>query len=185
MNLMEKKGLVITIVAVIVVAAVIVFAVVGNRGSSNVPSPAGGAGNGTSPTTGPITRTAAPVDVVPPPANATNTSAEVAVPTSVAPANPTGSASARTFTLKAASGAFTPNEIIVTRGDTVTLNITAVDKDYDFTLPDYGVKAVIAQGSTKQIQFSPVAAGTFLFYCASCGGPQSGPTGHLVVVAQK
>lgn len=183
---MEKKNIIITGVVVAVVAVVVGIAVFSNKGGTNAPTLFGGAGGGTASSTGPVTRTAAPANVaVPGVGAASSTPGNVAVPTSVAPANPSDSASARSFSLTVDKDAFSPNEIIVNKGDTVTVSFTAIDKNYDFTLPDYGMKVALPMGTTRQIQLSPSAVGTFLFYCTSCGGPTSGPTGHLVVVAPK
>ena len=131
---------------------------------------------------GPVTREAAPTNVTVPNANATSTPADVAVPQSVTPAHAGGSADLRVFSLRADGGAFTPNTVIIKKGDTVHINITAVDRAYDFTQPDYGFNAIkIAKGSTVDIPFDGTAAGKFTFYCSSCGGPTQGPVGYIII----
>lgn len=126
------------------------------------------------------TRAPAPTDVVVPALDQTTT-ADVAVPQVVAPASSHSSASFRSFSIEADGDQFTPSTIIVNVNDVVNIVITAVDKNYDFTQPDYGLKQSILKGQTKTIQFGATAAGKFTFYCASCGGPSAGPIGYIVV----
>jgi heme/copper-type cytochrome/quinol oxidase subunit 2 len=179
---MEKKELVIIIIAVVIVAVAAAWILIAQHGA--VPGAGQGGGGPQAGAPAIATRTAVPANVTVPTAEATGSvAANVAVPTTVAPANPTDSASYRNFAITIANDAFSPSEIVVYAGDTVSVSFTAVDKAYDFTLPDYGMKVPIPQGSTRQIQLSPHATGTFLFYCTSCGGPARGPTGHLVVVS--
>ena len=102
----------------------------------------------------------------------------------MAPASPTGSAKLRIFSLSIDSNKFSQNIIAVNLGDTVHINITAVDGSYDFYQPDYGLKAILVRGQTKPAEFQATAAGRFTFYCQSCGGPDKGPVGYLEVAAQ-
>ena len=74
--------------------------------------------------------------------------------------------------------------MVVKQGDTVNLELTAVDANYGFTQPDYGFNAAIPDGKTQTIQFQALNVGNFTFYCASCGGPSKGPVGHIIVVAK-
>lgn len=88
----------------------------------------------------------------------------------------------RQFSLRIENGRFLPDTVIVNVGDSVDLSVTAVDGDYDFTQPDFGFRAEIRKGETRNIQFGATVAGQFRFYCASCGGPEKGPTGALMVM---
>jgi heme/copper-type cytochrome/quinol oxidase subunit 2 len=74
--------------------------------------------------------------------------------------------------------------VIVNQNDTVNLELTAVDAAYGFDQPDYGWNTAIPKGKTQAIQFQALQPGDFIFYCASCGGPASGPVGHIIVVAK-
>ena len=107
--------------------------------------------------------------------------AEVAVPVAQVPAAPGSSASLRQFSLKVQGGSYNPNQIIVNQGDTVNINLTAVDANYGFTQPDYGLNAVVKQGQTRMIGFQALQPGKFTFYCSSCGGPAKGPVGYIIV----
>jgi hypothetical protein len=108
----------------------------------------------------------------------------VAAPQAVSPANSHTTSQYRSFTIQAKNNEFTPSTIIVNQGDIVNIIVDAVDKDYDFTQPDYGFHQTIPEGTTKAIQFGATASGKFTFYCSSCGGPAAGPMGYIEVVAK-
>ncbi|MEK7508079.1 MAG: cupredoxin domain-containing protein [Patescibacteria group bacterium] len=134
---------------------------------------------------GPVTREAPPKDIVVPDTDSQNLQQNIAKPEVVSRASQTNNSSYRSFDIKIERDAFMPDTIIVYEGDTTNINVTAVDKDYDFTQPDYGFKVLIKKGETKKIQFGATAAGRFLFYCDSCGGPDKGPRGYVVIASKK
>ena len=125
---------------------------------------------------------APPENVTVPEAGQTNVPEVVAVPKNVSPASVVSDAKMRAFEMKIENNKFTPQEFIVKQGDIFDADVTAVDKDYDFTQPDYGFNLSIKKGETKRVQFQATAVGKFVFYCKSCGGPEKGPVGYLVVV---
>jgi heme/copper-type cytochrome/quinol oxidase subunit 2 len=188
---MSNKKMVVIVGAVIIV---IVVAIVGifywssgnNSQNSGATTPGGsGVGSGVSPNTPTSsTRTAAPTDVTVPNEGATTTvAANVAVPVVQGAGDPAGNVSYRSFNITIKNGAYSPDTVIVNQGDTVNLELTAVDAAYGFTQPDYGFNAKIAEGKTQTIQFQALQTGSFIFYCASCGGPSKGPVGHIIIVA--
>ena len=99
------------------------------------------------------------------------------------PGNPAGNVSYRSFNINVENNAFVPGTVIVKQGDTVNLEITAVDATYAFTQIDYGLNASIAKGTTRTIQFQALQTGNFTFFCGSCGGPSKGPVGHIIITA--
>jgi plastocyanin len=107
---------------------------------------------------------------------------QIAVPTATVPVVEGSSAQIRMFNVRAETDKFIPEKIIVNKGDTVHIEFTAVDKDYDFTLSGYGMKQAPKQGETKSLEFQALQDGDFIYYCAACGGLQSGPQGHIIVV---
>lgn len=181
--------IVVIVVAVVLIGGFLLF----NKNSGVSPfGPAGGPAKGPGPaggTTGgpvqlpggPATRETVPSNVVVPGATSTNVPANVAKPQVIGPANPNNTASFRSFSITISGSAFTPNTVIVKVGDTAHINFTAVDKNYDFTQPDYGFNVSIPKGQTKLVEFSATAEGKFTFYCKTCGGPSSGPVGYIVV----
>ena len=177
---MDKRKIIVVIVVVFAVAATILL----RSDKKNSVAPQGIGPNGTgSATEGSLaTRTPTPQNVVVPDKTSTNVPENIAKPNIQAPANKANSATFRGYAIRAASGAFSPDTIIVKQGDTVHLELTAVDKEYDFTQPDYGFSVAVARGTTKTFQFDATASGKFTLFCKSCGGPSQGPLGTIVVV---
>ncbi len=130
---------------------------------------------------GSATREVPPADIAVPGVNATDVPSNVAIPNTTVPASAGGGSMFRSFDVQIAGGKFVPDTVIVNQGDTVRLNLTAVDGAYDFAQTDFGLRLALPKGQTKVQEFSATAAGNFLFYCSSCGGPAKGPQGRLVV----
>ena len=183
----------VVVVAVIVVAGIAMMvgqkpgimpggAQPSNNSNSAGTNPAGGSSPSS---TAPVTRLPVPTNISVPEAGASTSSAGgVAVPQVESAAAPGVSAKYRSFDITLQNGAFTPSTIAVNQGDTVNLNITALDGSYDFTQPDFGFKYPLPQGESKQIGFEATAPGKFIFYCAACGGPSKGPVGYLLVAGK-
>lgn len=183
----DKKNIVGISVAVVAVAVVLIVVVSGlNKQRNGIPVKQA-PGDLSSQTEKIVTREASPKDIVVPNKDSKIFPENVAKPSIVAPGSPTNNSSYRSFDIKAVNNEFTPNTIIVNEGDTMNINVTAVDKDYDFTQPDFGFKMVIKRGKTEKIQatFPVGASGKFTFYCASCGGPAKGSLGYIIVASRK
>lgn len=183
-----KKKIIIVIALAVVILAVIVFAGYEWRAnapttSSSAPAANSNSGAASAPTPSIVTRTAVPANTVVPNKGATSTPANVAVPAVQGPGDPAGDVSIRKFNIKIQNDVFSPSTVIVKKGDTVDIALTAVDANYGFTQLDYGFNAPIAKGQTKSAQFQALESGDFLFYCGSCGGPSKGPVGHIIVTA--
>ena len=109
------------------------------------------------------------------------TTIEVAVPATVSAAAPGVAAKFRGFDIKGDKGVFSPSTVIVQLGDTVHINFLAVDKDYDITFPDYGMKQTAKKGESKVLEFQSVVEGKFAFYCEACGGLEGMAKGYIIV----
>jgi len=107
---------------------------------------------------------------------------DIAIPTVVVPAAPGASSKFRNFKIVAEKDLFLPNKVIVNSGDTVHIDFTAVDKSYDIIFPGYNMMQSAKAGETKVLEFQALRNGDFTYYCPSCGGPESGPTGHIIIV---
>lgn len=105
----------------------------------------------------------------------------VAVPTVVTAAAPGVESKFRSFDIKAENGKFEPSRIIGRVGDTIHVNFTAVDKEYDIVFPSYSMKQTAKAGQTKVLEFSAVIAGNFTYYCELCGGPESTARGNIII----
>lgn len=178
----NKKWIAI-IAATVVVIAVVIYLAVSSGGPVSGQPGTGVAGSASPASKNPaVTRAPAPAGVAAPDKGAQNVPQNVATPQVEAVGSPSGNSKYRSFNIQAVNNSFVPNTVIVNLGDTIDLEITAVDKNYDFYLPDFGNKSPLPKGETKRIQTGATAVGKFTFYCVSCGGPQSGPIGYLEVV---
>lgn len=132
------------------------------------------------------TKKAVPKDIKVPEEGEALTEAQkdIAVPEVVTSAAPGVSAKFRKFTIKAEGDKFSPSKVIVNKGDTVHIDFTAVDKEYDITFPDYGMKQTAPKDQTKILEFQAVAEGQFLYYCDSCGGLDSEARGYIIVAQE-
>lgn len=128
------------------------------------------------------TRTPAPQQVVVPDIGSENVPVDVAKPNFVDNPEAISGPAYRRFGLNIVRGQYMPSEVRVNKGDIVHIDITAMDGSYDFYQPDYGLRQTILKGQTRPVEFGASAAGTFLFYCEKCGGPEKGPTGTIVVI---
>jgi len=71
----------------------------------------------------------------------------------------------------ASDDALSPSYFELGHFDTRQLNITAVDKEYVFQLPEFGIDEVIPMGQTKQVELVGLAVGTHEFICGeTCRG---------------
>lgn len=105
----------------------------------------------------------------------------IAVPTVVTAAAPGVSEQYRSFNIQAEGGVFTPSNIIGNVNDTMHINFTAVDKDYDIVFPSYNMKQTAKKGQTKVLEFQAVQEGSFTFYCEMCGGVDTATKGSIII----
>jgi heme/copper-type cytochrome/quinol oxidase subunit 2 len=130
-------------------------------------------------------RSEVPVDIKVPELNeplSENQKKEIAVPEVVVPAAPGADTKLRSFNISAADNKFTPTKIIANLNDIVHISFTALDKDYSLYFPSYRMSQSAKQGETKILEFQASKSGDFLYYCPTCGGPENGPTGHIIIV---
>jgi len=107
---------------------------------------------------------------------------EIVIPTVVVAAAPGVESKFRSFSISADKNFYNPSKIIARVGDTVHINFTAVDKDYDIVFPNYRMSQVAKKGQTKILEFQAQQEGDFLYYCQACGGPNSQTVGHIIIV---
>jgi len=115
------------------------------------------------------------------PENGETAPKDVAAPISVVQSAPGVQTKIRTFNIKAERNIFNPSTVIVNVGDTVHINFTPIDKTYDITLPDYGLKQTVAKGETKILEFQALNEGKYLYYCDLCGGANSSAKGYVII----
>lgn len=85
--------------------------------------------------------------------------------------------------IEAMQWAFSPDEIVVRKGQKVTLVLTSRDVSHGFMLSAFGINEVVNPGSEVIITFTPDKTGTFEFRCSVyCGEPWPGSgLGHWVM----
>ncbi|MDP3975044.1 MAG: cupredoxin domain-containing protein [Candidatus Jorgensenbacteria bacterium] len=70
------------------------------------------------------------------------------------------------FDMRAARGGFVPSSITVNKGDSLSVDFTATDGDYDLDIPYLGAYfSVVREGTTRKLPFDTSLPGTFTFQC--------------------
>lgn len=183
----DSKTRLITIAEIgVLIAVLVVGLLIGWYFARRAPSSdlAPGANNASSSSQQSATVSDVPADTVVPEVGDAQ-SGDVAVPNSVVDAAPGVEAKSRSYVVTVNGDKFSPSTIAARVGDTISIRFTAEDKDYDYTQPDLGLSAKLLKGKEQLIQVSPSTVGRFTFFCASCGGPDKGPVGYLVVAPKQ
>jgi plastocyanin len=119
----------------------------------------------------------APNDIIP-----DNLKNEIAVPSAAIPAAPGIEAQNRIFNIRGEGGKFIPSKVIANYNDTVHIEFTAVDRDYDIVFSGYNMSQSAKKGQTKVIEFQAIQDGRFPYYCSSCGGSVTDAQGEIIIV---
>ncbi|APV52392.1 hypothetical protein BWI17_10200 [Betaproteobacteria bacterium GR16-43] len=91
-------------------------------------------------------------------------------------------AAPRRIAVEARKFQFTPSEITVRKGETVTFVLTSVDFPHGFSLPDFGVRKDLIPGMVLEVTITPANAGRFHYLCDNfCGDGHDRMSGILVV----
>ena len=78
---------------------------------------------------------------------------------------------------------YTPSEIKLKKGVPVILEITAVDRDHGFKIPEFGIRADLKSGEVTRVRIVPDHTGRFVFRCdVFCGSGHEDMAGEIVVV---
>ncbi len=106
----------------------------------------------------------------------------IAVPKEVIQAAPGIESQIRVFDIRGETGKFIPEKVIVNFNDTVRINFTAIDGDYDVIFTGYNMTQSAKTGETKILEFQANQDGRFSYYCETCGGFSPGAPGEIIVV---
>lgn len=91
-------------------------------------------------------------------------------------------AEGRVIEIEARRFRYTPAEILVKRGEIVTLAIKSIDFFHGFSLPDLGVRTDLVPGRVIRLRLQPMQAGRFTFLCDNfCGEGHEDMNGMLIV----
>ena len=78
---------------------------------------------------------------------------------------------------------YTPSEITLKRGVPVILELTALDRDHGFKVPEFGLRADVKLGEVARVRIVPDHTGRFEFRCdVFCGDRHEDMAGEIVVV---
>lgn len=77
---------------------------------------------------------------------------------------------------------FSPSQIKVKRGETVTINFTSKNGLHDWVLDEFNTSTkTVSAGETTSVTFVADKAGTFEYYCSVANHRQQGMVGTLIV----
>lgn len=79
-----------------------------------------------------------------------------------------------TINLEAFQYGYSPDPIVVKKGDTVDIIATSRDVTHGFSIKEYGIDAIIKKGEKTKIKFVADKAGEFEIQCSVYCGP-----GHM------
>lgn len=84
--------------------------------------------------------------------------------------------------LEAFQFGFSPDPIVIKKGDIVKLKITSRDVTHGVYIKEYGINVSIKKGETKKIEFLADKIGKFDLHCSVyCGPGHSQMKGTLIV----
>jgi cytochrome c oxidase subunit 2 len=79
---------------------------------------------------------------------------------------------------------YTPNRIVLKKGQAVVLEITALDFTHGFKIPDWNIRADLPPGQVTKIPLKPDTVGEFDFLCDNfCGTGHEEMSGKIIVEA--
>ena len=91
-------------------------------------------------------------------------------------------ATRRVIEIEAKRFRYKPNEVLVKRGEAITLAIRALDFAHGFNLPDLNIRADLIPGQVVSIHIQPMQSGRFTFLCDNfCGDHHEEMSGTLIV----
>ncbi len=77
---------------------------------------------------------------------------------------------------------YTPSEIVLKKGEAVTLELEALDFAHGFNVPDLGIRADLVEGQVTRVQLTPEKSGVYEFHCDNfCGADHEQMDGKIIV----
>jgi cytochrome c oxidase subunit II len=77
---------------------------------------------------------------------------------------------------------YLPDEVTVTKGKPVVLELSALDRVHGFDAPTLGLHTEIAPGAPTILRFTPDKAGAYALHCdIFCGDGHEGMAGRIIV----
>ncbi|WP_211443951.1 cupredoxin domain-containing protein [Collimonas humicola] len=89
----------------------------------------------------------------------------------------------RVVKIQAKKFVYTPNQIILKKGEPVVLEFTSVDFVHGFKIPDMNIRADLPPGKVTQVRLTPDKAGEYDFLCDNfCGSGHEEMSGKITVI---
>jgi cytochrome c oxidase subunit II len=77
---------------------------------------------------------------------------------------------------------YSPNEIVLKKGQPAVIEFTALDFQHGFKIPDLSIRADLPPGKVTRIQLTPDRVGVYDFLCDNfCGGGHEEMNGRIIV----
>jgi cytochrome c oxidase subunit 2 len=77
---------------------------------------------------------------------------------------------------------YTPNEIVLKKGQAAVLEFTALDFVHGFKIPDLNIRADLPPGKVTRVRITPDKAGVYDFLCDNfCGSGHEEMSGRILV----
>ncbi len=171
----HKQAIILVALAVFIVAEIIIFGVLdfGERDGifSRIPADVTQEGDEED------------VEVLPP----TYTSdvpkdAQLDEPETEVPAAPGTDETLGIFNIKVSKDGYEPSTLTVKKGNLIQINLTAVDGDFDFSMPYKSLYQFVKKGETKQVSFGVKTSGTYNFMCRDYCPGNKVIEGKLIVI---
>ena len=90
----------------------------------------------------------------------------------------------RVIKIQAKKFVYTPNQIVLKKGEPVVLEFTSVDFVHGFKIPDMNIRADLPPGKVTQVRLTPDKAGEYDFLCDNfCGSGHEEMSGKITVIA--
>ncbi len=97
-------------------------------------------------------------------------------------ASSAGADGGRVVRISAKQFEFEPDTVVLKRGESVTIELTSLDRPHGFKVPAFGVRLDALPGETTRIIFVPDKTGRFSWLCdVFCGLDHEGMSGLFVV----
>jgi cytochrome c oxidase subunit 2 len=89
----------------------------------------------------------------------------------------------RVVSVTARRFSYNPSVIELELGVPVIIELTSLDRQHGFNIPDLGLRADVEPGKTVRVRIVPEKVGTFDFHCdVFCGSGHEEMAGRIVVV---
>jgi cytochrome c oxidase subunit 2 len=77
---------------------------------------------------------------------------------------------------------YTPNEIVLKKGQPAVLEFTSIDFVHGFKIPDLNIRADLPPGKVTRVHITPDKAGVYDFLCDNfCGAGHEEMNGRIIV----